>query len=186
MAHIHTESGQHDLTVSAFIVRTDFDVPKIMFHKHKKLGVWLQFGGHVELNENPWDAITHELAEESGYTLSQLKIAQPKTRMGQLDESENHPLPFNLNTHPIDTGDGTKNHFHIDIEWVFTANAEPEGIIDEGESEEFRCFSLEELNSLPEGEIFTGTTGICRYILQEIMDNDGYELVGASDLFGGS
>ncbi len=54
MSHIHTNTGEHDFCASGSIVRLDStDVPKILLHKHKKLGVFIQFGGHVELNENP-------------------------------------------------------------------------------------------------------------------------------------
>jgi len=63
MAHIHTQPGQHDHTASAYIVRTDFDEPKIMLHLHRKIGKYLQFGGHVELHETPWQAVVHELRE---------------------------------------------------------------------------------------------------------------------------
>ena len=66
MAHIHTQPGQHDHTASAYIIRTDLDTPRIMLHLHRKIGKYLQFGGHVELNETPWQAVVHELREESG------------------------------------------------------------------------------------------------------------------------
>ena len=65
MPHIHTKPGQHDHTVSAFIVRLDGKQPRILLHRHKKSGVYMQFGGHIELHENPWQAISHELLEES-------------------------------------------------------------------------------------------------------------------------
>lgn len=70
MPHIHTEPGQHDLTVSAYIVRMDLPEPAIILHKHRKLNKWLQFGGHVEPHENPWQAVQREIREESGYELS--------------------------------------------------------------------------------------------------------------------
>ena len=58
MAHIHNEPGQHDLTVSAFIINvSDKENPKILLCRHKKLGKLLQPGGHVELDENPWQAV---------------------------------------------------------------------------------------------------------------------------------
>src|SRR3954465_16018556 len=84
MPHIHTEPGQHDHTVSAYIFRTDFSEPKVMLHLHKKHGTYMQFGGHIELNENPWQAITHELREEAGYELDELFILQPHQRLMHL------------------------------------------------------------------------------------------------------
>ncbi len=32
----------------------------------------MQVGGHIELDETPWQAVEHELREESGYTLAEL------------------------------------------------------------------------------------------------------------------
>lgn len=81
MAHIHTEPGQHDHTASGFIVRTDTPEPTLILHRHKKTGKYMQFGGHIELDETPWQAVRHELMEESGYDLSDLQILQPMQRL---------------------------------------------------------------------------------------------------------
>lgn len=64
MSHIHSGNNQHDLTVTAYIVRIDTPEPQALLHLHKKLGVLLPVGGHVELSETPWQAIAHELEEE--------------------------------------------------------------------------------------------------------------------------
>ncbi len=42
MAHIHERI---DFTASVYVVYEN----KVLLHKHKKLGVWLPPGGHVEL-----------------------------------------------------------------------------------------------------------------------------------------
>ena len=76
MAHIHTEPGQHDHTVSVYLVLLDGKTPEILLHLHKKYRRLMQFGGHVELNEDPWQAIIHELEEETRYVISELKILQ--------------------------------------------------------------------------------------------------------------
>lgn len=34
--------------------------------EHRRLGMWLQPGGHVDPGENPWDAARREAAEETG------------------------------------------------------------------------------------------------------------------------
>lgn len=82
MAHIHTGLGQHDLTVSAFIVRGAPDGPRLLLHRHKKLALVLQPGGHVELAENPWAAIIREIAEETGYSATQLVVLQQSRAIG--------------------------------------------------------------------------------------------------------
>jgi 8-oxo-dGTP diphosphatase len=78
MAHIHTKPGQHDFTASAFIIRIDTPKPKVLLHMHKKLGVLLQPGGHIELNENPWQAVHHEIEEETGTTSANLSCYNQK------------------------------------------------------------------------------------------------------------
>mgnify|MGYP001683399595 FL=1 len=78
MPHIHNKPGQHDICVSGYIVKiTEGDEPRIILHKHRKLKMLLQFGGHVELDETPWQAVLREIAEESGYDKNQLKLLQP-------------------------------------------------------------------------------------------------------------
>lgn len=166
MGHIHTGEGEHDLTASAFIVRTDFDEPKLMLHLHKKLGVYLQFGGHVEVHEDPWQAITHELLEEAGYEMSQLQLLQPAERLKSLTDATLHPQPVNINTHAI--GD---NHYHTDIEYAFIADKEPNHKVEAHEKTEIRMFSRAEIASMDASLLWPDTKIICLYILDTCVPN---------------
>src|ERR1700722_13778146 len=38
----------------------------VVLHLHKRLGLWLQPGGHLEPGETPWDAAIREAADETG------------------------------------------------------------------------------------------------------------------------
>ena len=140
MPHIHTKPGEHDFCASAFIIRLNEDEPRLLLHKHKKLGIYLQFGGHVELNENPWQALRHELLEESGYELGQLKLLQPPHSVRRLSGIIVHPLPVVLMTHNFDA-----THKHTDIEYAFTTTETPRHAISEAESKDVRAFSRAEL-----------------------------------------
>lgn len=60
MPHIHTEI---DYVVSAFITHKS---EQVLLVQHKKLAMWAPPGGHVELNENPDQALDRELLEETG------------------------------------------------------------------------------------------------------------------------
>lgn len=62
MPHIHTKPDQHDMTASAYILRQENGVWKCLVHFHKKVEKLMQVGGHIELNETPWQTITHELS----------------------------------------------------------------------------------------------------------------------------
>ena len=163
MAHIHTNPGEHDLTVSAFIVRTDFDEPKIMLHMHKKLGKWLQFGGHVELNENPWQALTHELMEESGYQIDRLKLIEI-AESPNLDSSTEHPIPFSVNTHAF-----SETHNHTDLAYAFTADEAPSSKPLENESTNIRLFTRIGIMALSENEIFEGTKRQCLFVFDKVL-----------------
>ena len=144
MPHIHTRPGEHDLTASAFVIRTDFAEPRIMLHMHKKLNVYLQFGGHVETDEDPWQAVAHEVQEESGYDISQLKVLQPKDGIKRLSGIKLHPSPIYLNTHNFD-----ETHYHTDIGFAFVTDEEPAHALGGEESQEILLLSRQEMVDLP-------------------------------------
>lgn len=176
MPHIHTEPGQHDLTASAFIVRTDTPEPTIMLHLHKKLNRYMQFGGHVELHETPWQAVIHELREESGYDMNQLDVLQPLIRIKRLTGASMHPAPLSCNTHLFKTG---MNHFHTDIEFALITSELPRNSVEDGESNNMRLFTLDELLKLSGEETFENIREIAIYVLRDIVPN--WERVSTSE-----
>ncbi len=156
MAHLHE---LFDFTVSAFILHPS--EPKICLHFHKKLSVWLQPGGHIELDEDPLEGLKHELLEEVGFKVDDYEILQqidqPKPR-----HSKTLPLPFHLNVHQF----ANTNHRHIDFGYLIKAKTNkfnPQ----EGESKQIEWLSLKEIKSLhKKGEIYDGTLDICDWIFK--------------------
>ncbi len=71
---------------------------KTLLVKHKKLGIWLAPGGHVEDNELPHQAAQREFFEETGVRVEVLS-AQKNTF--QATSSEYLPLPFYCNLHDV-------------------------------------------------------------------------------------
>ena len=55
------EHGRH-FTVAVFVVRDG----KVLLHWHRKLGMWLPPGGHIERDELPDEAAVREVLEETG------------------------------------------------------------------------------------------------------------------------
>jgi hypothetical protein len=163
MSHLHTEPGQHDATVSAYIIRLDTLKPSILLHRHKKVRMYLQFGGHIEFHEDPWDALTHELAEESGYTMDQLQLLQPDFRLKKLSNARLHPVPVSLLTHKFKGID----HYHTDTAFAFVASEPPRGRLAAGESEEFKTFTVTQLRALPDDEIPDNVRETCLFVLEE-------------------
>ena len=146
MPHIHTEPGQHDVTVSAWIFRHDKDGLKVFVHMHRKIQKYMQVGGHIELDETPWQSIAHELEEESGYLLSELSIYQPNYMPSLLRDRIVHPVPVFINTYqPV------RDHYHTDISYAFEAKKLPTRKPSEHESQDTRWFTLDELEENAHG-----------------------------------
>src|ERR687893_1950554 len=55
------QTGRH-FTVAVFVVWEG----KVLLHLHRKLGMWLPPGGHIEPNELPDEAAVREVFEETG------------------------------------------------------------------------------------------------------------------------
>ncbi len=55
------QHGRH-FTVAVFVVRDG----KVLLHWHRKLGMWLPPGGHIERDELPDEAAVREVLEETG------------------------------------------------------------------------------------------------------------------------
>jgi 8-oxo-dGTP pyrophosphatase MutT (NUDIX family) len=68
-----------DFTATAFV----YWQGKTLLHNHRKLGLWLPCGGHIEAHELPDDAAVREVFEESGVKIElvgerTLAVHEPK------------------------------------------------------------------------------------------------------------
>lgn len=171
MSHIHTEKGQYDFTASAFIIRVDGTEPKLLLHMHKKIGKLLQAGGHVELDENPWQAICHEIIEETGYELSQLKLLQPPyIPIISLPDGVLLPTPVCVSTHGFEIW---PDHFHIDTAYAFITESLPTNLPAEGESSELVWLTFGELSDLDSSLIVENIREIGKSVLTTVFVNWG-------------
>ena len=138
MPHIHELI---DFTVGIFIVHDS----KVLLIKHKKLNKWLAIGGHIELNEDPDEALFREVKEECG-----LEIKVLNNRPAVKSEGVKFLYaPSFLNIHKI-----TETHRHIVL--VYFAEAESDKFVfNKEEHNDIKWFSEEDLkkpefNILPE------------------------------------
>jgi len=75
----------------------------VVLLKHKRLGIWLQPGGHIDEGETPWDAALRESAEETGLEVS-------------FDEAlVVGGVPALLH---VDVHDGGRGHTHLDLRYL--------------------------------------------------------------------
>lgn len=109
------------LTASAIVVG-----PRgTLLHRHKRLGIWLQPGGHVDPGEAPEDAAVRETTEETGVA----------TR---------HPDDGPRLVH-VDVHDGGRGHVHLDLRYLLVpAGADDEPDPAPGESPAVRWFDWDE------------------------------------------
>jgi 8-oxo-dGTP pyrophosphatase MutT (NUDIX family) len=111
------------VTASAIVVGARGTV----LHVHRRIGLWLQPGGHIEAGEAPWDAAARESVEETG-----LRV--------------NHPDGEPALVH-VDVHDAPRGHLHLDLRYLLLApddNPAPAP----GESQQARWFSWDEADDV--------------------------------------
>ena len=86
---------------------------------HKRMGMWLQPGGHIDPGETPWDAALRESVEETGLAC---RFADDPPRLVHVD------------VHP-----GPRGHTHLDLRYLVDGgDADPSPPA--GESQEVAWF----------------------------------------------
>lgn len=98
--------ADRDFTASGLVV----DDRRVLLVRHRKLGRWLQPGGHVEPRETPDEAAVREVAEETGVAMRIHDDFLPSTE-GR--EAEDLPEPFRINLHEVREG-----HWHVDFAYL--------------------------------------------------------------------
>ena len=95
----------------------------VVLHLHKRLGLWLQPGGHIEPGEDPAAGALREATEETG-----LAVHHPA----------GGPALVHVDVHP-----GPKGHTHLDVRFLIEAgDADPRP--GPGESPDARWFAWAE------------------------------------------
>ena len=95
----------------------------VVLLKHKRLGLWLQPGGHVDPGETPWDGALREAGEETGLDVSFADV-----------DDDGAPRLVHVDVHA-----GGRGHTHLDLRYVVDAgDVDPDP--PEGESQEIAWF----------------------------------------------
>ncbi len=95
----------------------------VVLLRHKRLGFWLQPGGHIDPGETPWEAALREAHEETGLDVSFADVG---------------PAGVPRLVH-VDVHDGGRGHTHLDLRYVLVGgDADPDP--PEGESQEIGWF----------------------------------------------
>ena len=128
MPHIHEF---YDFIVSVFIVFQD----KVLLIYHKKYNEWLPIGGHIELDEDPEEALYREIHEECGLPVKIL-AETPKIKHAGVKPL---PTPAYLDSHKI-----SKTHRHVAFVY-FGISRTGSVKLHEREHREYRWLTLKEL-----------------------------------------
>lgn len=129
MSHIHELI---DFTVVAYIVYQN----KVLLVDHKKSKMWLPIGGHVELHEDPEEALFREIEEECG-----LEVEIIGERPAFRDPNVKPLLaPTFMDIHTI-----TETHRHIGLMYFARAHSDRVTLA-EKEHNGIRWFTREDLS----------------------------------------
>ena len=108
----HRERLAGHFTASCWLV--DAAGQRVLLTHHRKLGLWLQLGGHADGERDLAVAAMQEAAEESG--LSGLRL---------------EPGIFDLDRHWIPEHKGVPAHWHYDVRYVVIAGSDEAYVVSE-------------------------------------------------------
>lgn len=129
MPHIHEK---YDFTVTAFIVNTE---GKVLLVNHPRYNKWIPVGGHIELDEDPDEALFKEIREETGL------VTTPLTTKLEIDSPG---TKFLLTPNYVDAHEANPPHKHIAFIYFMKAESNDFKISDE--HTDMRWFTESELD----------------------------------------
>lgn len=128
-------------------------------HNHKRLGITIPPGGHVDRDELPHKAALREVREEMGLNPTLLDETQDvSTPAGRSLPRPRHQMLYDINVH-----DGTVGHQHIDLIYYATVTNRDISPRDGEEGpESWQWYTIDELQSsdLPPDIVQFGTEAI--------------------------
>lgn len=89
-------ANPHHVTASGFVLSSR----GVILHRHRRLGIWVQPGGHIDHDESPAQAAARECSEETGLLVRHLEPVEL----------------FHVDVHP-----GPKGHTHYDLRYILLA-----------------------------------------------------------------
>lgn len=130
------QNSEGHLTGSAWIV--NHDRKKVLLVYHKRLGRWLQPGGHMEGDEDILSTATREAKEETG--LTSIKCVSSNI--------------FDIDVHTIPIFRNEKQHIHYDIRFLFEAD-DMEKIKVSSESRDARWVDIKDIKKYSDSPSIT-------------------------------
>jgi ADP-ribose pyrophosphatase YjhB (NUDIX family) len=132
MPHIHEKI---DFTAEASIVHKN----KVLLRFHDKYKFWASVGGHVELHEDPNEAVIREIKEEVGLDA----VLYDGHQMFKFENEREKYLvqPIAMNRHDI-----SPTHEHIGM--VYFATSDSDKVVPEKSDDQWKWVTKEELQNM--------------------------------------
>ncbi len=128
MPHIH---HLYDYTITVFIVNKS---EQVLLVNHPSYDMWIPMGGHIELDEDPEQALYREIAEETGLDV---------TIMANKPAIKSKGTKFILTPSYIDVHDANPPHKHISF--TYFAIAKNDAFTKSDEHTDMKWFTENEL-----------------------------------------
>jgi 8-oxo-dGTP pyrophosphatase MutT (NUDIX family) len=129
------------LTASSFILSADRE--RCLLTRHRKLGRWLQLGGHADGDADLLRVALREAREESG--MRDFSLVDPLGAAGGADAEA--PLPIDVDVHGIPARRDEPAHEHHDVRFLLVAGPGQPLVMSE-ESSDLGWFPLDALGSV--------------------------------------
>jgi len=118
---------------------------RMLMLKHRKLGVWLYPGGHLEQNETPIDTALRETAEETGLKVRIVDVSKGNKILSDGFAKETPtPLAVMLERVPYKN----RMHLHFDLVYLAVPKNSSRVKIMKQEAEGFRWLTRRELSRI--------------------------------------
>lgn len=105
--------------VSGFVLNEAQD--KVLMVYHKKLGVWVIPGGHLEPNEYPHEGAKREVLEETGVEVKIVSLTSDNIRVNSEKEFV-IPTPMLCLSETIPAKGDKPEHIHLDLIYLAIAD----------------------------------------------------------------
>ncbi len=129
-------------TASALIKNNE---NKVLLVFHRKLGVWLYPGGHIDNNETPDEAVIREVKEETGLDVEIVGDIEISLNDKEADVSALHK-PYVILCERIS---GKKEHYHIDMIYTCKIISEQKLKFNKSESKGIGFFGINDIEAIP-------------------------------------
>ncbi len=129
------------VTASTWIL--SHDRRRFLLTRHRKLGRWLQLGGHADGDGDVLRVALREAREESG--MQSFSLIDPEA--GSSGPGRLPPVPIDVDVHRIPARPGEPEHEHHDIRFLLVAGPDQPLVMSE-ESSDLAWFPFESLGDV--------------------------------------